>query len=85
MTAGHIAALVNPPGNAKANFRINDALPESAQEWEAGAVTHPGSWWDDHVAWLDARSGERTPAPTELGSHRHPTLVDAPGSYVMEP
>ncbi len=84
-TAGHIAALVNPPDNAKSNFRINDVLPASAQEWEAGAVTHPGSWWDDHVAWLDARSGERMPAPTELGSHRHPTLGDAPGTYVMEP
>ena len=27
-TSGHIAALVNPPGNEKATFRVNDALPE---------------------------------------------------------
>ncbi|MBC7372848.1 MAG: alpha/beta fold hydrolase, partial [Frankiales bacterium] len=56
-TAGHIAALVNPPTNPKSNFRVNDALPASGAEWLAGAVTHPGSWWTDHAAWLAARSG----------------------------
>jgi polyhydroxyalkanoate synthase len=27
-TAGHIAALVNPPSNKKSSFRVNDACPE---------------------------------------------------------
>ena len=84
-TAGHIAALVNPPTNAKSNFRVNDALPASGAEWEAGAVTHPGSWWTDHAAWLAARSGDRRPAPTALGSVAHPVITKAPGAYVMEP
>ncbi len=84
-TAGHIAALVNPPTNAKSNFRVNEALPASATEWEAGAVTHPGSWWTDHAAWLAARSGELRPAPTTLGSAAHPVIAKAPGAYVMEP
>ncbi len=84
-TAGHIAALVNPPSNPKSNFRVNDALPESAAEWQAGAVTHPGSWWTDHVAWLAERSGELQAAPTTLGSAGHPPQEQAPGTYVMEP
>jgi len=83
-TAGHIAALVNPPTNAKSSFRVNDALPESAAEWEAGAEKQPGSWWDDHVAWLADRSGDVRSAPEELGSEEHPPLGRAPGTYVLE-
>ena len=83
-TAGHIAALVNPPTNPKSNFRVNDALPESAEAWQAGAVTHPGSWWTDHVAWLAQRSGALRDAPSSLGSKGHPVDGKAPGSYVLE-
>jgi len=83
-TAGHIAALVNPPTNPKSNYRVNDALPSSAEEWQAGAVTHPGSWWTDHAAWLGERSGELVDAPTSLGSEAHPVLGRAPGTYVRE-
>ena len=83
-SAGHIAALVNPPTNPKANFRVNEALPASAEAWSAGAVTHPGSWWSDHAAWLGERSGELVDPPTELGSEAHPVLGPAPGTYVRE-
>ena len=84
-TAGHIAALVNPPTNPKSNFRVNEALPASGQEWEAGATTHPGSWWTDHAAWMSTRSGGMRPAPEKLGSEAHPPITQAPGTYVMEP
>ena len=83
-TAGHIAALVNPPTNPTSNFRVNEALPASAEEWQAGAVTHPGSWWSDHAAWLGERSGELVDAPSSLGSEAHPVLGPAPGTYVRE-
>ncbi len=85
-TAGHIAALVNPPTNPKSNFRVHSApaLPASPEEWKAGAVTHPGSWWTDHAAWLGERSGELVDAPTTLGSEAHPVLGRAPGTYVRE-
>jgi polyhydroxyalkanoate synthase subunit PhaC len=83
-TAGHIAALVNPPTNPKANFRVNDACPEAPEEWEASAVKHPGSWWTDHVAWLKERSGKQVPAPKRLGSDRYSPSGKAPGTYVLE-
>jgi polyhydroxyalkanoate synthase subunit PhaC len=83
-TAGHIAALVNPPTNPKASFRVNDACPEAPEEWIAGAARHPGSWWTDHVDWLAERSGKQVPAPKQLGSNRHSPTGKAPGTYVLE-
>ena len=84
-TAGHIAALVNPPSNPKSSYQVNDAMPDTAEQWRAGAVKHPGSWWTDHSAWLAERSGQLRPAPTVLGSDRHSPSGSAPGSYALEP
>ena len=83
-TSGHIAALVNPPGNEKASFRVSDELPEEPEAWLASAQTTPGSWWDDWQAWLGERSGEKRSARKKLGGKGHRPLGDAPGSYVKE-
>ena len=40
-------------------------------------------WWEDWVAWIGERGGERREPPS-LGSDAHPPLEDAPGSYVRE-
>ena len=84
-TAGHIAALVNPPSNPKSSYQVNEALPQSAEQWLAGAVKHPGSWWTDHTDWLSTRSGKLVTAPTSLGSDRHSPSGAAPGTYVLAP
>lgn len=82
-TSGHIASIVNPPGNPKAGFRIADQTPADPQDWLAAAATEQGSWWPDHLDWLGERSGPLRDAPPELGGGRglHP-LVPAPGEYV---
>jgi poly(3-hydroxyalkanoate) synthetase len=83
-TSGHIQALINPPApDSRSSYRIAPANPTDAEEWEAAAVTHRGSWWSDYVAWLEPRSGERIPAPTKLGSRKHKAIAKAPGTYVM--
>ena len=41
-TSGHIAALVNPPGNEKATYRISEALPDEPEEWLAARRHDPG-------------------------------------------
>ena len=82
-TSGHIAALVNPPGNAKATYRVAEELPEDPEQWAAQASTHRGSWWPDWTAWACARAGETGAAPTALGSTAHPPLEAAPGTYVL--
>ncbi|HEY1119021.1 MAG TPA: alpha/beta fold hydrolase, partial [Acidimicrobiales bacterium] len=83
-TSGHIAALVNPPGNPKATFHTNDEHGADAKEWLKGAETHQGSWWNDVALWLNERCGELNPAPKELGSTRLQPLAAAPGTYVFD-
>ena len=83
-TSGHIAAMVNPPGNPKATYRLNPELPEDPDRWLAGATTTPGTWWDDWAAWLGERSGEEREPPTALGGPGHEPIEPAPGTYVRE-
>jgi polyhydroxyalkanoate synthase subunit PhaC len=83
-TSGHIAAIVNPPGNAKASFRVNDGgTPAGHAAWLADAEQRPGSWWTDWAAWLGERSGAMRPAPRGLGNARYRAACKAPGTYVL--
>jgi polyhydroxyalkanoate synthase len=83
-TSGHIAALVNPPGNPKASYRAGTESPADPQTWLERAETRPGSWWPDLDAWLRERCGPDKPAATTLGDSRLAPLVDAPGTYVFD-
>ncbi|HYN51307.1 MAG TPA: alpha/beta fold hydrolase, partial [Thermoleophilaceae bacterium] len=57
-TSGHIAAIVNPPGNKRATYRIADEqTPPDAAQWEELATTSQGTWWTDWDEWLAERSG----------------------------
>jgi polyhydroxyalkanoate synthase len=83
-TSGHIAALVNPPDNPKASYRVNAQNAADPQAWLAGAQTVQGSWWPDAVAWFGQRCGPDKPAPRRLGGGGLKPLVDAPGTYVFD-
>jgi polyhydroxyalkanoate synthase len=83
-TSGHIAALVNPPGNPKASFHTGDDLTSDAEVWLKGSDSQQGTWWTDLGPWLDQRGGGHRPAPTALGSPRLNVLAEAPGSYVFD-
>jgi polyhydroxyalkanoate synthase len=83
-TSGHIAALVNPPGNPKARYQTNNAAPAGAEDWLRTAETQPGSWWPDLLAWLGDRCGKQEPAPEELGGGGLRPIIDAPGTYVFD-
>jgi polyhydroxyalkanoate synthase len=81
--SGHIQALVNPPApDSRARYRMAGENPNDPAAWLDAAITHPGSWWPDYVAWLGERSGELRRAPRALGNRSHKPLVPAPGSYV---
>nr|MBA2554372.1 alpha/beta fold hydrolase [Geodermatophilaceae bacterium] len=82
-TSGHIAALVNPPGNEKSNFRVSEDNPEDPETFLAEATREQGSWWQDFVPWLTEHAGEERPAPTAAGNIEHPPLAAAPGTYVF--
>src|ERR1039457_6739562 len=66
--SGHIAAMVNPPSNPKATFRLASSTPPDHREWLAQAETVPGSWWPDYTSWLTERSGDMKQAPRTLGN-----------------
>jgi polyhydroxyalkanoate synthase len=83
-TSGHIAALVNPPGNPKASFQSMEGGPLTPDSFAASASRQEGSWWGHYAQWLIARSGKAKKAPTRLGSTRLAPLCDAPGTYVMD-
>jgi polyhydroxyalkanoate synthase subunit PhaC len=83
-TSGHIAALVNPPGNPKARYQMNKGTPAEPADWLRTAGTEQGSWWPDLLAWLGERCGADKPAPEELGGGGLRPIVDAPGTYVLD-
>jgi poly[(R)-3-hydroxyalkanoate] polymerase subunit PhaC len=83
-TSGHVAAMVNPPGNEKARFQVAKDNPEDPQEWLRHAETCHGSWWPDYANWLGERCGEEQAAPTELGGGGLTPVCDAPGTYVYD-
>ena len=82
--SGHIAAMVNPPSNPKATFRVGNDTPPHHSDWLAQAETVQGSWWPDYTTWLQSRSGDQQDAPSVLGSAKFPPLDAAPGTYVLE-
>jgi polyhydroxyalkanoate synthase subunit PhaC len=83
-TSGHIAAMVNPPGNPKARYQLAEECPEDPKKWLRQAETRHGTWWPDHASWLAERCGEETTAPAELGGHGMLPISDAPGTYVYD-
>ena len=76
-SSGHVAGIVNPPGNPKAAFWTRPRADRGvdAEAWRDGAERVSGSWWDDWVDWAAARSGELVAPP------RVPPGEPAPGSY----
>jgi polyhydroxyalkanoate synthase len=85
--SGHIAGIVNPPVANKYGFWTNDAtdgdLPESPEDFLAGATQNAGSWWTHWNEWVtalpggDAKVKARNPEDGTLK-----VIEDAPGSYV---
>jgi polyhydroxyalkanoate synthase len=83
-TSGHIAAMVNPPGNEKASYQVAEDSPEDPEQWSQRAQSCRGSWWPDYAAWLAERCGEEQDAPSEPGGGGLVPLGAAPGTYVYD-
>jgi polyhydroxyalkanoate synthase len=79
--SGHIAGVVNPPAASKYSHWISKDLPESPDDWLAGAAEHPGSWWPAWADWLKKHGGGKV-AARNPGDRKLKVIEDAPGSYV---
>jgi polyhydroxyalkanoate synthase len=83
-TSGHIASMVNPPGNDKASFRTAAENPPDPADWLDQATSEHGSWWPDYVAWLERRGGGEQARPRRLGAAGFRPTDPAPGTYVLD-
>ena len=83
-SGGHIAALVNPPGNPKVGYQVNENNPTDPAQWLQTADSVSGTWWPDFVTWLGERCGADRAAPAELAGGGLRPLSDAPGTYVLD-
>jgi polyhydroxyalkanoate synthase subunit PhaC len=83
-TSGHIASMVNPPGNDKASFRTAAENPPDPADWLDQATSERGSWWPDYVAWLERRGGGEQARPRRLGAAGFRPTDPAPGTYVLD-
>jgi polyhydroxyalkanoate synthase subunit PhaC len=84
--AGHMQAILNPPGNPKAKYfkHKKDKTPADVDEWMAGTEEVAGSWWPYWIEWLQKRSGKKIDAPKSIGSKKSPAMEAAPGLYVFD-
>jgi polyhydroxyalkanoate synthase subunit PhaC len=84
--AGHMQAILNPPGNPKARFwrHAKGETPADVTEWQKGVEEIAGSWWPHWTVWLSERSGKKVKAPDACGSKKHPAMENAPGLYVLD-
>jgi len=79
--SGHIAGVINPPGDkVKYQYWTNDKKTATLEAWFESAKEHPGSWWPHYAQWLAGHSGPKVPARTP--GARLGIIEDAPGSYV---
>lgn len=84
--SGHIAGIVNPPAANKYGYWINEAtdgnLPESPEDFLAGATQHAGSWWTHWHDWVTTLPGGDTKVkarPADAGPLK--VIEPAPGSF----
>ncbi|SEE22829.1 polyhydroxyalkanoate synthase [Rhizobiales bacterium GAS188] len=78
--SGHMAGVISPPGGKYGHWQ-NDTLPETPDEWMAGATAHAGSWWPVWDEWVSEHSGGLVKA-RQPGTGALKSIEDAPGSYV---
>lgn len=81
--SGHVAALINPPGNPKSFYMSGPKPGADSQAWLEAADRQSGSWWEHWVEWANTRSGGKKRAKSRLGNRKYPPLADAPGTYVF--
>jgi polyhydroxyalkanoate synthase len=79
--SGHIAGVVNPPGQGKYGHWQNAKLPKSPDDWLNGATFHNDSWWPAWEEWISQYAGGEAKA-RRPGDGKLAAIEDAPGSYV---
>lgn len=85
--SGHIAGVINPPAKNKRShwIRSDNALPQTLEDWIAGADEFAGSWWTDWAQWLKGHASKQIAAPKRYGKGtKFKEIEAAPGRYVLQ-
>ena len=85
--SGHIAGVINPPAKNKRShwIRSDNALPQTLEDWIAGADEFAGSWWTDWAQWPKGHAGKQIAAPKRYGKGtKFKEIEAAPGRYVLQ-
>jgi polyhydroxyalkanoate synthase len=80
--SGHIAGVVNPPGQSKYGHWESDKLAKTPDAWLEGARYENDSWWPVWEKWIGKFAGGDVKA-RHPGDGKLKPLEDAPGSYVL--
>jgi polyhydroxyalkanoate synthase len=80
--SGHIAGVINPPGQQKYQYWTGSKpFGDDIDPWFAKAEEHAGSWWPDWMQWLKGHGAAEVKA-RQPGSGKLKAIEDAPGTYV---
>ncbi|MSR13338.1 MAG: alpha/beta fold hydrolase [Gammaproteobacteria bacterium] len=80
-SSGHIASLVNPPGNPKSNYHTGPEPGPNPDAWLRESTKHVGSCGNAGVNGLKRGAGSRAPHPQSSATHNirrwwpHPVLM----------
>ncbi len=89
-SGGHNAGIVSEPGHPRRTYQTSTKKSGDTyvdpDTWQQSTPTKDGSWWPEWQSWLAERSGKKA-APPALGALKSSDapLMDAPGSYVLQP
>ena len=76
---GHVAGVVNPPGDKAYSHRVLGKDRDNKVVENNNAEIHDYSWWLTWLEWMQSRSGQRKMAAPQSTS----VIEPSPGSYVM--
>jgi len=80
--SGHIAGVVSPPARKRYQYWTSGPPTGELETWLETVEEHPGSWWPDWQAWIEAQDRTQVPARA-IGGGQLTAIEDAPGSYVQ--
>ena len=83
---GHVAGVVNAPGQTKYGFYTNSQSPIdlSADEWLETASFEHQSWWEHWISWFVSLQYKKHRARGSMGNKLFRPIRPAPGEYVLE-
>lgn len=82
--SGHIAGVINPPGEReKYGYWTGDVYPDDPEDWLAKADHNAGSWWPHWASWLEAKDRTKQVPARVPGAGNLKVIEDAPGTYVL--